>query len=262
MAMTGLDPQLAAAILHVLLDDPLLPASRPVAELRGEQVMAAQGLEAGVDGPFAGTADAVHGGLHVVVDAAARDATQRLEGAGVGIEQHLVALHRIGHQPEGAAAGQLEVGDVQAHPLTANHRVLAAPVELEGLAGWEQQRHEGRPDGIATAFLPLADERSDPGVAAGITAGLQLGEQGLGSTALPAWPVAVGPQPSLQLLTVRVQPGRRGSFGVDRLGLAAAQPAPDGVAGQAGASGDLAHRQAIAEMHPPDLGQHDHRYHS
>ena len=47
------------------------------------------------------------------VDAASGNPDKRLEGPGVGIEQHLVPLAGIGHNPEGAAGtqgGQFSLG--------------------------------------------------------------------------------------------------------------------------------------------------------
>ena len=69
-AFGGLLPDLPAPVLDVLLDNAFLPAGGPVAELGVEQVVAAHGVEAGVDGALFAMPDLVDGGLHVVVDAA------------------------------------------------------------------------------------------------------------------------------------------------------------------------------------------------
>ena len=62
-----------------------------------EQVVRAHHGEARVDDATLALLDLVHGGLHVVVDAAARNATECGEAARVRVEQHLVALARVGH---------------------------------------------------------------------------------------------------------------------------------------------------------------------
>ena len=108
-----------AGVLDVLLDLPLLPAGRRIAELGLEQEVADHGREARVDLALLAAADLVDGGAHVVVDAPPRHAAQHAEGVVVGVEQHLVGLLRIGAENEGAAVGELEVGDLQLGPLAA-----------------------------------------------------------------------------------------------------------------------------------------------
>ena len=83
-------------ILDVLLDLPLLPAGGRIAELGLEQEVADHGREAGVDLPLLAATDLIDGGLHVVVDAAPRNAAQHPEGVVMGVEQHLVGLQQIG----------------------------------------------------------------------------------------------------------------------------------------------------------------------
>jgi hypothetical protein len=103
------DPDAPAAVLHILLHHPFLPAAGHVAEVRVVQVMRAHGGKALVDDAPLALLDFVHRRLHVVVDAPARHAAQRGEAAGVGIEQHLVALAGVGHQPERPTGAQLHV---------------------------------------------------------------------------------------------------------------------------------------------------------
>jgi hypothetical protein len=66
----GFDPDAPAAVLHVLLDHTLLPARGDVAEVGVEQVVAAYSRESRVDGALLAALHLVHGGAHVVVDAA------------------------------------------------------------------------------------------------------------------------------------------------------------------------------------------------
>ena len=80
---------------------------------------------------------------HKIVDAPQRNATQRRKPARVGIEQHLVALARVRHQPERAARAQFHMRHLQPAIDSPDHQTLFAPVELEGLAHLERQWYEG-----------------------------------------------------------------------------------------------------------------------
>ena len=112
-------PEPMASVLDVLLDLPLLPAGRRIAELGLEQEVADHRREARVDLALLAAADLVDRGAHIVVDAAPRHAAQDAEGVVMGVEQHLVGLLRIGAENEGAAVGELEVSDLQLGPLAA-----------------------------------------------------------------------------------------------------------------------------------------------
>jgi hypothetical protein len=91
--------------------------------------------------PFA-FVDLVDSRFHVVVDAATRHATQRSKRAGMGIEQHLVALAGIRNQPECAAGAQLHVGDLDTSKKTADQQTFFAPVKLKGLTERKRQRYK------------------------------------------------------------------------------------------------------------------------
>lgn len=105
-------PDAVTGVLYVLLDLPLLPAGRRVAELGIEQVVAHHGSEADVDVTLLAASHLVYCGPHVVVDATGGHATECSEGMVVRVEQHLVCLERVGTQEEGSAMTQLEVGDL------------------------------------------------------------------------------------------------------------------------------------------------------
>ena len=136
-------PDAPPAVLHVLLDDAFLPATGDVAEVGIEQIVRGHGGKARIDDPPLALLDLVDGGLHVVVDAAPRYATQRGKGPRMGVEQHLVALRRVGLQDEGTAGAQLQVRGQNLAPDAADDQMLFAPVELEGFAQFELQRDIG-----------------------------------------------------------------------------------------------------------------------
>ena len=87
--------------------------------------------------------DLVHGRFHIVVDAASGNTTQRREGPGVRVKQHLVALAWVGHQPERATGAQLHVRDLHLVVNASHHHAFIAPVKLEGLTQLKLQRHKG-----------------------------------------------------------------------------------------------------------------------
>ena len=64
---------------------------------------------------------------HVVEDAPPRHAAEHPEGVVMGVKQHLMGLLRIGPENEGAAIGELEVGDLQLGPLAADDRPIFRP---------------------------------------------------------------------------------------------------------------------------------------
>jgi hypothetical protein len=102
-----------AGVLDVLLDLPLLPARRRIAELRFEQEVTDHRREARVHPSLLPAPDPVYGRSHVVVDAAPGNAAQDAEGVIMGVEQHLVRLLQIGAEKESPALAELEVGDLE-----------------------------------------------------------------------------------------------------------------------------------------------------
>ena len=187
-----IDPDTPPAVLHVLLDDTLLPAAGHVAEVGVEQVVRTHHRKAGVDHSALALLDLVHGRLHVVVDAPTGHPAQRRKAARVRIEQHLVPLAGIRHQPERTAGTQLHVRDLQPVVNAAHHQAFFAPVKLECLAQLERQGHEGsRRCRLALALAPLADEVRHTAVAAFVTCRLELAVQRPRRSALVLRPMGI-----------------------------------------------------------------------
>ena len=226
-------PDLPASVLDVLFNNAFLPASGPVAELGIEQVVAAHGVEAGVDGALLAMADLVDGGLHVVVDAAPGDAAKGGKGPAMGVEEHFMALAGIGDHPEGATGAEFDVGDFEAAAQAANEGVFAAPVELEGFAQGEGERDVGAALGALVGFgFPAPDEGGDSGIAAGVTVLAQGFIEHPAGAAFALGTMAVGVEPLPQLVRPRIKVAlvaALGVFGLNHLRLA--QPATKGVAG-------------------------------
>ena len=130
----------------------------------------------------------------------------------MGVEQHLVGLLRIGAENEGAAVGELEVGDLQLGPLAGDDRPIFRPVELERFAGQERQRHEhataARLLFLLPGGLPVASKGRHAIVGAVVAEGGQIGVQLLGRPLLLARLPRLLPQHLRQLVGVRVQLAR------------------------------------------------------
>lgn len=85
-------PDMAAHILNILLDNAFLPAGGNIAEIWIKQVMCGHGKEARVHHASIAFGNLIHGGLHVIVNTAFRDADKSCKCAGMRIKQHLLAL--------------------------------------------------------------------------------------------------------------------------------------------------------------------------
>jgi len=146
----------------------------------------------------------------------------------------------------------------------ADDQRLLAPVELEGLAEFEAQRHVGIAHrNTALGRAPGADVVGQPAVAAVVPSGLQLLQQRLGTAPLLLGPTRIGPQRLLQLLDVGRQLGRhRGPAVLGLLGLAQPEVLANRVPRQARRLGNLPHRLLLAVVHPQDLANHHHGDHS
>gem|GEM_PF-1674071 len=249
-------PQSVASVAHVLLDLTLLPAGGRVAELDLEEVVADHRGEARVDVARLAGQDLVHGGLHVVVDAALGHAAEHAEGVVVGVEQHLMGLQQVGPDVEGPAVAELEVRHLQLGALATQHGPVLAPVELEGLAGLEDQGHEcAAPGGLLFLLAlerPVSRERSHAVVRAVEAEFHQLGVHLLQRAPLFAVLAGLGLEPLGQLVRERIELAHALALGVRRFLVVAAQILPDGVARQARAPCNLADGQPLSQRPSPD----------
>src|SRR5258708_39061858 len=123
-----------AGVLHVLLDLALLPTGGGRTKLRLEQVVTDHCRKAGVDIPCLAGLRAIHGRLHIVVNATSRDTPAHGKGMLECIEQHLVRLQGIGAQQERPTMAQLELSDLQLGAFATQYRKIFALVELKRLA--------------------------------------------------------------------------------------------------------------------------------
>ncbi len=190
------------------------------------------------------------------------DAAQSLEAAGVGVKQHFVALAGVGHQPEGSAGAQFEVGHLHVVIDAAHQQAFFAPVELERLAQLEAHGNEGLGGVGAGLLTPGADEVGDPAVAAAVALGLDLGEQGPAAAPGMFGTVGVGFEGLLQGGLKRGEFAGAAFSPVSGHHIAGRlEPFLDRVARQSRALCDFAVGELVAQLHAPDLAYHFHGDH-
>src|SRR3546814_4696754 len=95
--------------------------------------------------------------LHIIVDTASRHTAEERERPGMGIEQHLLALARIGPDIGCARVAETHMRHLHPHRLAGDLHILVAPVELVGLTRLEGHRDERR-----CAFASILPPRSTP----------------------------------------------------------------------------------------------------
>ena len=122
---------LMSGVADVLLDLAFLPSRRRIAKLGLINVVVRHGEEADIDLSFFAAANTINSCAHIVVNPSRRHAAKDPECMPMGIEQHLMGLQRIGTQAKGPAMRQLDMGDLELHPLATDDRKVLAPVKLE-----------------------------------------------------------------------------------------------------------------------------------
>ena len=135
------------------------------------------------------------------VDAAPGYTAQRRKRPRVCIEQHLVTLDPVGHQPERPRGAQQHAQDLRAVVDAAHHKTFLALVELVRSAQLEDQRDEGIDRSpLALTVAPCSNEAGYTGVATAVSGRLDLGVQRLGRAPLVFGPPGVGLQYLLEHL--------------------------------------------------------------
>src|SRR5438552_16228269 len=123
----------------------------------------------------------------------------------MGIKQHFVALHGIGHDPERAAASELAMGDFETAAQPANPGVLAAPVKLKRFTVAKGQRHERFAMWRIADLLPqLANMDADAHIAPHVTLRFDGVKHDSGGTTIALRTMAVGLQPGAQLIAIGI----------------------------------------------------------
>jgi hypothetical protein len=81
----------------------------------------------------------------------------------VGVEEHFMALLRVGREVKGASGAQLGVGGQDLAIDAADERALFAPVELDSFAEFELELDEGGLEVFAAVVAPAPDILGDAG---------------------------------------------------------------------------------------------------
>nr|WP_043634840.1 hypothetical protein [Desulfovibrio sp. TomC] len=119
-----------------------LPAGGWRAGHRLEQVVGTELFKALVEVPILADEDLLHGSLHVVVDAAPRDAAEELESPHVGVENHLLGFSRVGDDKTQPAVAEPDMRHLHPRRQSAEQDVLMAPIELKRFSRRENQGNE------------------------------------------------------------------------------------------------------------------------
>lgn len=139
-AILSIEPDTSPAVLNALFDNAFFPSPRPV---RIKQTVRTHPGKPSIDRAALTLVDLIDSGLHVVVDAATLHPTYRDKRAGMGIEQHLVALAGICNQPECTTGAQLHAGVLDASKQAADQQDFFTLVELKDLTECKRQRYKG-----------------------------------------------------------------------------------------------------------------------
>ena len=180
----------------------------------------------------------------------------------MGIEQHLMALPRVRNKPEGTTGAELQMGHLQFVEHSTNQQSFLAPVELEGLAQLEAQRHKGLGGILGAIHPPCSNEVSHGAIATPVSLSLDLGKQRLATAPCVLGPVRIRAQGLLQhrhkwrelaisLLALVLRGYVSGGL----------EPLLDRVSGQSRSSANLSVRELVAPLHAPDLANHVHGDH-
>ena len=104
--------------------------------------MVAHLQEAPVEAAILADEHRIDRGRHVVVDPAHARPAEEGEGAGMGVEHHILRLGRVSGNEEHPAVAEPDMRNLHRRRDTRHDDDLVAPVELVGLARIEAQRHE------------------------------------------------------------------------------------------------------------------------
>ena len=116
----------------------------------------------------------------------------------MGIEQHLVPLAGIGHQPEGAAGTQLQVRHLHLVEHAAHHQPSSLQSNWKASPSCKTQGDKRLGRGLAGLLAPGTDEVGDAAVAAPVALGLDLLKQRLARAPGMLGSVGVGGECRLQ----------------------------------------------------------------
>jgi hypothetical protein len=143
---------------------------------RVDQVVAAHLHEAAIVETTLADEDRLHGGLHVVVDAAHAGAFEQGERPVVGVEHHLLCLARVAPHEQHPAVTEPDMRGLHDHRNAIEQNDLMAPVELISFSRRKAQRDVGRSRGFPALLAPSSGVTAHGVITAVIAAPAQLFE--------------------------------------------------------------------------------------
>lgn len=213
-------------------------------------------------GPVLADEDRVHRGLHVVIDAPRAGAAEEGERLVVSVEHHLLGLAGIGPDEEHPAVAQPDVGHLDRGGHSVDDRDLVAPVELEGFAGIEAQRHVGCGGGFGFRLRPARGVAPDCIIAALVAQGPELLEDPDAGQMLTLRTAGILDEQAIEFFPPRpdLRLGLHGAL-VAELGGPGADHLPDRLPRHAQLAADILDRLAVLKMPTPDLRDRLHNQH-
>jgi len=170
-----------------------------------------------------------------------------------------MGLQGIGPRQRRPAVRQLDMRHLQLDALAAQYREVLAPIELEGLARLQDQRHKGStPRGLLLLLSicpPSPGKGSNPTVGPGLTRLHQILMQLLRCPPLFARLPGLGLQPNRQLRRMGIKLAWPLGNAELRLNSARPQILPNSVARQLRPPRDLPNRQVLAQCPTPNNAQ-------
>jgi transposase len=165
-------PRSAAKAHHTTASEHMPPAHQAIAR----RIVPAHLQETAVELAVLADKHGLDRRLHVVIDAARAGASVKLEGAGMGIEHHLLAFARISPHERHPAMAEPDMRHLDRDRHAVHQYDLVTPVELVGLARRKAQRHIGLRRRAPARLVPHPRVAANGVIAALVTEPAQLFE--------------------------------------------------------------------------------------
>ena len=168
-----------------------LPTGGRRAGHRLKQVVGTELFKALVEVSIFADEDLLHGSLHVVVNAAPRYATKKLESPHVSVENHLLGFSRVGDDKTHPAVAEPDMRHLHPRRQSAKQDVLMAPIELKRFSRRENQGNKSLVRQELLFTSPCSDVALNIVVGTSVTFLLDLLVKSLCRTTLSLWKIFI-----------------------------------------------------------------------